>query len=67
MAFLLTRFCHANTTVNDCESVVCLVRYNVDKEFRLSIKLALVSQALKTDLVQCLNIIQKRKDANIRT
>lgn len=50
-----TCFGHADSTVNDGEGLVGLVRNNPDEKLRLSLKLALISQTLEPDLVQCLD------------
>ena len=59
LLFLLTSLGHSNSTINDGQCVVCLIRDNVDEEVRLSIQLAFVSQALKPDLVQSLNMVKE--------
>jgi hypothetical protein len=51
---LFTCFCHANTTVNDGEGLVDLVRDDPNEELWLSFELALVRKALKSDLIQSL-------------
>lgn len=52
---VLTSFGHANSTINDRQCIVGLIRNNVDEELRLGIQLALVCQALETDFVQRLH------------
>lgn len=53
----ITCFGHADTTINNGESFVSLVRNKAYEELRLSIKFALVSQALEPNLIQCIRCI----------
>ena len=46
---------HSDTTVYDGESVVGVVKYDLDEELWLSSKLALISQALESNLVKSLH------------
>ena len=52
---IITCFGHADSAINNGESIVGLIRNEPDEELRLSIKLALVSEALKSDFIQSLH------------
>lgn len=52
-----TCFGHADTAINNGESLVSLVRNKANEELRLSIELALVSQALEPDLIQSIRSV----------
>ena len=51
---MLTRLGHSNTTINNSESIAGLVRNNVNEKLGLGIELALVSQTIKSNLIQSL-------------
>jgi len=51
---MLTRLGHSNATVDNSERIGCLVGNNVNEKLRLGIELALVSQAIKSNLIQSL-------------
>ncbi len=51
----LTSLCHSNSRVNNRNCIVCLIWHNVNKEIRLAFQLALVCEAFKSNLVQCLS------------
>ena len=55
---VLTSLGHTNTTVNNSQRVIGLIRNDVNEKFGLAIELALVSQTFKSDLVQGLYIIK---------
>ena len=51
---MLTRLGHTNSTINNSEGIVGLVRNNVNEKLGLGIELALVSQAIESNLIQSL-------------
>ena len=57
---------HADAAVDDGEGVRGLVWDNVDEQLRLRIELALVSEALEPDLVQCLQKSHKKNSTKVR-
>lgn len=61
----LTSFGHPDATVDNGESLICLVWDKANEEFRLRIEFALIRQALEPDLVQGLTAEPKRNHERI--
>ena len=49
---LHTRFSHSNATIDDRQCIINLIRNKSNEKLRLSIKFALIRQALKSNLIQ---------------